>query len=200
MYRMADTPDQLLNEGESVESSDDVVEYDHMASDWFNSCRTSVAATPAVIGSWINLAAAAIAMENSSLRSTASSRDVVRRAFICSITSSEKKCKDMLRMSTNCFQALLYNIKHSKVKQFLRGSIEEQLVAFLLIVGHNLKNRVVSCLLSRSGETISRYFHNILLAVITLEDLYVKPANEDEVQPTIRNSHRFFPFFKVIAL
>ncbi|XP_052882193.1 uncharacterized protein LOC128290543 [Gossypium arboreum] len=54
--------------------------------------------------------------------------------------------------------------------------IDEQVAMFLHIISHYLKNRVIKHHFNRSGETVSRSFHNVLNAVIRLQDVLFKKA------------------------
>ncbi|KAL2343348.1 hypothetical protein Fmac_004633 [Flemingia macrophylla] len=82
------------------------------------------------------------------------------------------------------------------VNDAFRSTVEEQVAKFLHIVGHNVKNRSVSFFFHRSGETVSRHFHNVLNAIIMLEgDFLVQPSGRD-VQPYILNNNRFYLYFK----
>ncbi|MFQ6640394.1 hypothetical protein Gotur_016726 [Gossypium turneri] len=49
--------------------------------------------------------------------------------------------------------------------------VDEQVAMFLHIISHHLKNRVIKHHFSRSGKTVSRLFHNVLNAVIPLQDV-----------------------------
>ncbi|MFQ6667778.1 hypothetical protein Gotur_033681 [Gossypium turneri] len=53
---------------------------------------------------------------------------------------------------------------------------DEQVAMFLHIISHHLKNRVIKHHFNRSGETVSRSFHNVLNAVIRLQDVLFKKA------------------------
>ncbi|XVF12370.1 hypothetical protein REPUB_Repub08aG0111500 [Reevesia pubescens] len=54
--------------------------------------------------------------------------------------------------------------------------LDEQVVMFLHIITYHLKNRVIKHNFNRSGETVSRYFHSVLKAVMHLEgQLFKKP-------------------------
>nr|KYP48363.1 hypothetical protein KK1_029975 [Cajanus cajan] len=84
------------------------------------------------------------------------------------------------------------------VKDALRSTVEEQVAKFLHIIGHNVKNRSVSFFFHRSGETVSRHFHNVLNAVIMLEGEMLVQPSDSNVHPYILNNSRFYPYFKVI--
>ncbi|CAL5205315.1 unnamed protein product [Lathyrus oleraceus] len=55
-----------------------------------------------------------------------------------------------------------------------RAFVEEQVAKFLHIVGHNVRNRVMSFFFRRSGETVSRHFHRVLDALIEVEGIFLK--------------------------
>ena len=68
---------------------------------------------------------------------------------------------------------------------------------FLLIVGHDTRNRVVQERFQHSGETVSRHFHRVLKAVCKLGQYLIQPPDLNEVPDNIRWDERFYPFFKV---
>ncbi|XLQ99735.1 hypothetical protein S83_065934, partial [Arachis hypogaea] len=83
-----------------------------------------------------------------------------------------------------------------RVKDSTRSTVEEQVAEFLHIIGHNVKTRTMSFFFHCSGETISRHFHNILHAILSLEgDFFKQPYGEDVLYEILHNS-RFYPFFK----
>jgi len=43
----------------------------------------------------------------------------------------------------------------------------------------------------RSGETVSRHFHNVLNAILMFEGEFLKQPSGTEVQPYIFNNNRF---------
>ena len=76
------------------------------------------------------------------------------------------------------------------------ASVEEQLSIILHIVGHDTKNMTMCIEFFRSGETISRYFNDVLQAVCGLHDDFVQPLN-DTCHLEIGNDPNWYPFFKV---
>ena len=84
-----------------------------------------------------------------------------------------------------------------RLKDTKNAFVEEQVVKFLYILAHNGRIRTVSFFFRRSNETISHHFHNVLKAVIYLEDQFLLQPNEAEVPQQIQNSHKFYPYFKV---
>ncbi|KAK2645615.1 hypothetical protein Ddye_020810 [Dipteronia dyeriana] len=56
-------------------------------------------------------------------------------------------------------------------------TIEEQVATFVNILAHHTKNRIIQVRFYRSDETISRYVHRVLRALLRLEDvLFIKPT------------------------
>ncbi|GAU49426.1 hypothetical protein TSUD_407280 [Trifolium subterraneum] len=77
-------------------------------------------------------------------------------------------------MSPAAFMKLCEKLRSTGiVKDSTKATIEEQVAKFLHIVGHNVKNRTVSFFFHRSGETVSRHFHNVLRAIISLVDEFI---------------------------
>jgi hypothetical protein len=74
--------------------------------------------------------------------------------------------------------------------------VEEQVAMFLHVVGHNQRFRVMHNTFSRSIETISRYFNQVLYAIGELRQEMIKPPLGD-IPSKIRYSKRWYPYFKV---
>ena len=68
------------------------------------------------------------------------------------------------------------------------------------MLAHNGKNRTVSFFFRRSGETVSRHFHEVLRAIISLEGQFLRQPNGVDVPQQIGSSNRFYPYFKVRVL
>ena len=91
-------------------------------------------------------------------------------------------CIDNLRMDMDCFNRLcevlevscgLFNNRHVTVK--------EQVGIFLSILAHNKKSKIIHFDFIRSGETISKYFHLVLNAILSLHKRFLvvaEPVNE----------------------
>ena len=77
-------------------------------------------------------------------------------------------------------------------------TIEEQVVMFLHVVGHNQRFRVVHQSFRRSIETVHRHFHQVLYAVGELRNEMIKPPST-AIHPKVLGSHRWNPYFKVIV-
>jgi hypothetical protein len=74
--------------------------------------------------------------------------------------------------------------------------IEEMLASFLQIVGQNARYCIIRNTFGRSQFAASENFHKILKALNSIApDLMAKPTSS--VPAKIRESTRFYPYFKV---
>ncbi|CAN6447793.1 unnamed protein product [Victoria cruziana] len=101
-----------------------------------------------------------------------------------------------LRMDKRVFKKLCRMLA---TKGLLRNTrsipIKEQVSMFLYIIGHNERNRVLQKRFNRSGETISRYFHMVLDAVVALAPLSFQLPGSG-IPPETLTDPRFYPYFK----
>lgn len=81
------------------------------------------------------------------------------------------------------------------------ATVKEQVAKFLCMWAHNVSNQTMSFFFCRFSETISRHFHEVLRAIISLEDEFLRqPNNRVDVPQKIVNSQKFYPYFKVRIL
>ncbi|XLR27791.1 hypothetical protein S83_055691, partial [Arachis hypogaea] len=76
--------------------------------------------------------------------------------------------------------------------------VQEMVAMFLNTVGHGVSNRMIQERFQHSGETISRHFHEVLVAYLRLSIKYIKPSDPrfQNVHSKIKNDQRYWPFFK----
>nr|KAJ0218120.1 hypothetical protein LSAT_V11C300107200 [Lactuca sativa] len=89
---------------------------------------------------------------------------------------SDDNCIYELRRNTF---ALLCDLLQTRGGLLYDGlvTIEEQVATFLNILAHHKKNRCIQVRFYRSGETVSRYFHRVLDALMRLQEiLFVRPT------------------------
>ncbi|XP_012841169.1 PREDICTED: uncharacterized protein LOC105961482 isoform X2 [Erythranthe guttata] len=124
--------------------------------------------------------------------------DYGRHSIVKRLTKmKEENCRNQLRMGKNAFANLVYILKgRGLLRDTARSRVEEQVAKFLYIIGHNQKFRVVGFNFRRSGETISRHFHLVLRAIISLEELFLKQPNGDECSKKIQDNQTYWPYFK----
>ncbi|XP_024640539.1 uncharacterized protein [Medicago truncatula] len=113
-----------------------------------------------------------------SLNERALTRYESRRDTLDSIISaSDSHCIWELRMCRNTFAHLceVLRVRGGLVK-LRQVTVKEQVAVFLNVLAHHTKNRSIQVRLSRSGQTISKYCHRVLAAVLRLHnDLLAKP-------------------------
>ena len=71
------------------------------------------------------------------------------------------------------------------LKDTRNASVEEQVAKFLYILAQNERIHTVSFFFRCSNETISHHFHNVLRAIIYLEDRFLLQPNGVEVSQQI---------------
>ncbi|XP_052726714.1 protein ALP1-like [Vigna angularis] len=120
-----------------------------------------------------------------------------RREQLMSYLVHTNRCRDIIRMGPEAFINLCERVRSSGlVKDAIRSTVEEQVAEFLHIIGHNVKNRSVAFFFHRSGSTVSKHFHNVLDAILTLESEFLIQPSGNEVHPHVLNNNRFYPYFK----
>ena len=124
-------------------------------------------------------------------------RDIERQANLSFIYQSDDlQCVELLRMSkTPFFQLCNLFRTRQLLRDSIHSSIEEQVAMFLHVVGHNQRFRVIKLTFRRSIETVSRYFKEVLNAIIELRDELITPPSTS-VHPKILGSRRWYPYFK----
>ncbi|KAL0546010.1 hypothetical protein IC582_015914 [Cucumis melo] len=98
-------------------------------------------------------------------------------AYFRMIHGSDLVCRQSTRMNRRCFAILCHLLRTiAGLTSTEVVDVEEMVAMFLHILAHDVKNRVIQREFMRSGETISRHFNMVLLAVIRLhEELLKKP-------------------------
>ncbi|XP_058086495.1 protein ALP1-like [Magnolia sinica] len=122
--------------------------------------------------------------------------DDERAKFINSIIwASDGDCLDQLRMNRDSFFELCTLIREkTRLRDTRDVSLEEQVVIFLHTLGHNVRNRVLGHRFIRSEETVSRHFHRVLTAIVSLYPDLVKSAGTEtplEIQANLNWSAYF---------
>ena len=121
-------------------------------------------------------------------------RDVVRE-----IMSQRVICREMIRMNPPAFNQLCEILEmNGGLKPTRRATIEEQVAKFLYMLGHSVTTREVSKIFGRSGESVSRHFHNVLRAMIELEEMFFVQPDGSQVPSEILTNSKLYPYFKVM--
>jgi hypothetical protein len=110
----------------------------------------------------------------------------------------ELRCKRDFRMEKHIFHNLVECLRE---RCLLRDtdfvSIEEQVAIFLYAVSKNASNRTLQGQFQHSGETISRYFHIVLNALMILSTSIIQLPPID-VPFKVASNPKFMPYFKVL--
>ena len=110
-----------------------------------------------------------------------------------------RDCRSQLRMGREAFSRLVYLLRDtSRLKDTWYTSVEEQVAKFLYLIGQNARNRNVKFMFLRSGETVSRHFHQVLRAIISLHDIFLRQPDGSQCPQEIAHNAKFYPYFKVI--
>ncbi|PRQ25237.1 putative harbinger transposase-derived nuclease domain-containing protein [Rosa chinensis] len=103
--------------------------------------------------------------------------------------------REVYRMYPDVFRKLCSILK---VKTPLRDTrhicVEEMLATFLLVVGQNNRYSEARLIFERSHFTVSKSFNKVLKALNTIAPEFM--AKPESVPPNIRESTRFYPYFK----
>ena len=123
---------------------------------------------------------------------------VERDHYINSILhGSERHCVSQIRMKPIAFHHLCHILTEGEhVRSTIHMSVTEQVLMFCHIIGHNMRFRVIGSRFHRSTETVHRYFKVFLKGVLKLYRALIRLPSEN-TPPEIRNSRRFYPYFKV---
>ena len=103
------------------------------------------------------------------------------------VHGSDKHCHEQLRVNRHVFMKLCHLLKQRGLEDSRNVTLVERIAIFLWILSHHTKNRRTTFQFWRSGETISRHFNTVLLAVLRLHDVLWHhpqpiPANEADTR------------------
>lgn len=91
------------------------------------------------------------------------------------IYESDVTCIAQLRMDRQSFHKLCQIlVTRGQLRPTRNVSVEEMIAMFLHILAHHIKNRTIKYNFSRSGRTISKYFHECLKAIIPCQKEFWK--------------------------
>ncbi|KAM7479047.1 hypothetical protein LguiA_027260 [Lonicera macranthoides] len=118
-------------------------------------------------------------------------------AYVKEILNGNKvRCREVCRMDLPVFHKLCDIVrKQGILHDTSRVAIEEQLAMFLFTVGHSAGNRLVQERFQHSGETVSRYFNQVLHALTELSTDFIRPSSNNTPIEILTDS-RFYPYFQ----
>jgi hypothetical protein len=109
---------------------------------------------------------------------------------------------NMFRMDATTFQSLCFILENQYgLKASRRMCVFEKVGIFLYTIALGASNREVQERFQHSGETISRYFNEVLRSVCSLATDLIQPADSGFVNTPreIVNNPRYMPHFKVMS-
>ena len=110
---------------------------------------------------------------------------------------NDRRFVDILRMPKSCFIRLCGLLQQNGVRNTRSLSVEEQVMMFLLVVGHGDSTRRSGYEWHHSTETVSRHFNNICSRIVGLAPQLIGQPDFNNIQPLIANNSRYFPYFRV---
>ncbi|GAV71724.1 LOW QUALITY PROTEIN: DDE_4 domain-containing protein, partial [Cephalotus follicularis] len=96
------------------------------------------------------------------------------------LRGSDRQCIELMRMSREAYVRLC---THFRYKLWLHDSrhvsVEEKMLIFLTIIGHNERYVVINRRFQHSSQTIHKYFHEVLAAMMTFAREMIVPSTFD---------------------
>jgi hypothetical protein len=112
------------------------------------------------------------------------------------ISGNEVRIQEVLCMKLRVFQFLCAELRmHGGLTPSRHVSVEEQVAMFLYTVSQGASNRNVQERFQHSGETVSRYFHQVLQAIHRLVPIYIKCSDSKIIPAAIKHNSQFNSFF-----
>ena len=110
---------------------------------------------------------------------------------------NDRRFVDILQMPKSCFIRLCGLLQQNGVRNTRSLSVEEQVMMFLLVVGHGDSTRRSGYECHHSTETVSWHFNNICSRIVGLAPQLIGPPDFNNIPPLIANNSRYFPYFRV---
>ncbi|KAM6595916.1 uncharacterized protein LOC133034767 [Cannabis sativa] len=108
----------------------------------------------------------------------------------------ERTCYELLRMDKNVFVELCTCLKQKEyIKDTREVKVEESVAIFLMIVGQNMRMRLIADRFQHSLETIDRHFRLTLKAICKLGQDIIRPT-QSPLPSRIVNSSKYYPWFQ----
>ncbi|RWR98177.1 protein ALP1-like protein [Cinnamomum micranthum f. kanehirae] len=124
-------------------------------------------------------AASAVLFQYQNKADSRKKRTAERAHYLSKLTEGrDEECISQLRLNKESFDYLCDLLRvRGLLKDTRDVTVEEEVAACLHILAHAVKNRTIASRFLRSGETVSRHFHGVLHAILTLAPNFVKQSN-----------------------
>ena len=90
------------------------------------------------------------------------------------MANNDVHCHEQLRVNRHTFMCLCNLVRSVGLTDSKYVVLEEKVAMFLNVIGHDQKNRRIKFEFMRSGQTISKYFNEVLKAVLRLQNILLK--------------------------
>ncbi|CAH9089239.1 unnamed protein product [Cuscuta europaea] len=105
----------------------------------------------------------------------------------------------IVRLSAEAFMGLCnILVRYGGLRPTIRVNVEEQVAKSLYVLAHGVTNQALRFFFDQSKETNSRHFHNILRAILEVEDRFLIQPNGYEVPGEIFSNSRYYPFLRIV--
>ncbi|RWR77272.1 protein ALP1-like protein [Cinnamomum micranthum f. kanehirae] len=124
-------------------------------------------------------AASAVLFQYQNKADSRKKRTAERAHYLSKLTEGrDEECISQLRLNKESFDYLCDLLRvRGLLKDTHEVTVEEEVAACLHILAYAVKNRTIASRFLRSGETVSRHFHGVLNAILTLAPNFVKQSN-----------------------
>ena len=113
------------------------------------------------------------------------------------LQGNDRRFVKILRMPKPRFSRLCGLLEQNGVRDTRSLSVKEQVMIFLIVVGHWDSTRRSGYEWCHSTETVSRHFNNICLHIVRLAPQFIGPPNFNNIPLLITNNSKYFPYFQV---
>ncbi|GAV61300.1 LOW QUALITY PROTEIN: DDE_4 domain-containing protein, partial [Cephalotus follicularis] len=95
------------------------------------------------------------------------------------LRGSDRQCIELMRMSWEAYVCLCMHFRHKLLHDSRHVSVEVKMIMFLTIIGHNERYVVIKRKFQHSSQTIHKYFHEVLVAMMTFAREMIVPSTFD---------------------
>ena len=115
------------------------------------------------------------------------------------LSGSNRQCIELMRMPRDAYVRLCNHFRQNEwLKDSKHISVEEKIAMFLTIIGHNERFVVIKRRFQHSSQTVHKYFHEVLEAMMKFSKEMIVPTTFDP-NPNIPGTHkRIRRIFKVL--
>lgn len=133
------------------------------------------------------------------MRPLCSDADCRRKFLHDMINGHPTQCHNMLRLWPEIFTKLCSDLQDMYgLRDTYNMSVKENVAIFLHMCGHNITQQTAMHTFGHSAETISRKFHEVLVALVSMAtDMFSPdPASLMQVHPKLQSNKYYWPYFK----